>query len=185
MQTASSFSPQPLSVEQQQQVVAMTQHYIDQAQQLLRFKDIPVDIRFDLRGRAAGMYTHRDGQRTIRFNPWLFANFYDDNLQNTVPHEVAHYLCDVIYGLRCVRPHGKEWRTIMSLLGAEPSTRHHYDLQGVPVRRHRRITYRCGCRQHTLSLQRHRRIQSGLGYYQCRHCGKKLIQETSHLSVVE
>lgn len=175
MQPALICDPFPLTPQQQQQVVDATQGYIGVAQRYLGLAIAAITVRFDLRGRAAGMYTHREGQRTIRFNPWLFANFFADNLQNTVPHEVAHYLCDVIYGLRSVRPHGKEWRTLMVMLGAEPLTRHHYDLQGVPVRRQRRIAYRCACRQHALSLQRHRRIQSGLGYYQCRHCGSKLV----------
>jgi SprT protein len=123
------------------------------------------------------MYWHRQGQRVIRFNPWLFGKYFDDNLRNTVPHEVAHYLCDCLYGMRTIRPHGKEWRALMRLLDAEPQVRHQYDLQGVPQRRQHRFAYRCGCRRHALSAQRHRRIQRGLGFYQCRHCGERLLPD--------
>ena len=164
----------PISVVQQQLVIAATRELLMRARDILQhnFADIPV--QFNLKGRAAGMYWHKQGVRVIRFNPWLFAKYFDDNLHSTVPHEVAHYLCDCLYGLRMIRPHGREWRALMQLLGAAPQTRHAYDLQGVPQRRQQRFTYRCACRSYALGPQRHRRIVSGLGYYQCRHCAAKL-----------
>ncbi|MBI3563478.1 MAG: SprT-like domain-containing protein [Gammaproteobacteria bacterium] len=156
--------------QQQQLVITTTLAYLRQAGEILRCTIAPIAVRFDLKGQAAGMYGSKDGVRAIRYNPWLFAKFFDDNLHNTVPHEVAHYLCDVLYGRQRIRPHGQQWRALMLLLGASPHTKHRYDLQGIPQRRQRRYPYRCACRTHALSVQRHRRIQHGQGVYWCRHC---------------
>lgn len=173
--TASTQKVLPLDQDRQQQVVLATRQYIIHAGEVLERRFDTVSVHFDLRGRAAGMYSHRQGMKVIRYNPWLFAKYFDDNLGNTVPHEVAHYLCDVMYGLRAIRPHGREWRAIMQLFNADPAVKHQYDLQGVPVRRLRRFTYRCDCRSYQLSAIRHRRITSGLGFYQCRQCEAKLV----------
>ncbi len=159
---------------QQQVVNTATQQLIQRARVLLQRDFADIQVRFDLKGRAAGMYWHKQGVRVIRYNPWLFAKYFEDNLHNTVPHEVAHYLCDLMYGLRTIRPHGREWRAVMQLFDAAPTIRHTYDLQGIPQRRVPRFNYRCACRSYALSAQRHRKIASGQGFYQCRHCAAKL-----------
>jgi SprT protein len=160
----------PLGGEQRQRVVEATRATIGRAAELFdrRFAEIPVT--FELRGRAAGMYVVRGGQRVIRYNPHIFARYFSDNLTNTVPHEVAHYVVDVLYGLRRVRPHGPEWRAVMRAFGAEPAATCHYDLDGIPVRRQRRFRYRCACTTHSLSTVRHKRVQSGRVRYSCRRC---------------
>ena len=88
----------PIDEVQRQRVIDETSSCIQQAGGLFRraFDFIPVS--FDLRGRAAGMYRVKKQQRMIRYNPWLFARYFADNLANTVPHEVAHYIIDMVYG---------------------------------------------------------------------------------------
>ena len=164
----------PLSREQRRRVVEATCATIAQASELYDrgFAEIPVT--FELRGRAAGMYVVRGGQRIIRYNPHIFARYFSDNLVNTVPHEVAHYVTEVLYGLRRVRPHGPEWRAVMRAFGVEPATTCRYDLDGIPVRRQRRYSYQCGCMTHSVSAVRHRRSQDGLARYHCRRCQKPL-----------
>ena len=139
------------------------------------FCDIPV--LFDLRGRAAGMYRVHGRERVIRYNPWLFARYFDDNLNSTVPHEVAHYITDVLYGIKRVKPHGPEWRAIISALGAKPEVTGRYDLTGIPTRRQQRHTYHCDCTTHQLSSVRHNRILSGKTRYYCRYCKSPLHRE--------
>jgi len=160
----------PLSTAQRHRVVEATFATIGRAAELFDcgFAEIPVS--FELRGRAAGMYVVRGGRRVIRYNPYIFAKYFSDNLVNTVPHEVAHYVTDVLYGLRRVRAHGPEWRAVMRAFGAEPAVTCRYDLDGIPVRRQRRYSYQCGCTTHSVSAVRHNRIQGGLARYHCRHC---------------
>jgi SprT protein len=142
---------------------------------MFQFSLETVAVTFDLAGSAAGMYRVCRGERVIRYNPYIFAKYFENNLAVTVPHEVAHYVTDRLYGLRNIRPHGVEWKTIMRSLGAEPRVTARYDLTGVPVRRQRRFSYRCECSTHQLSSCRHNRIQRGQSSYLCRRCGSAIV----------
>lgn len=160
----------PLNAAQQQQVTAATRDCIRQLGELLDHRLEPVPVSFALRGRAAGMYRVQRGERQIRYNPYIFAKYLADNLANTVPHEVAHYATDVLYGLHNIRPHGAEWRAVMQLLGAAPVVTCRYDLSGIPLRRQRRFRYRCACSTHAITSARHNRVVSGRVRYFCKHC---------------
>jgi len=160
----------PLSPEQRQRVVVATRRSIARAGMLFGCDLAEIPVTFDLRGRAAGMYRVRGGQREIRYNPHIFARYFGDNLENTVPHEVAHYVIDVLHGLRRVRPHGPEWRAVMRAFGVAPAATCRYDLDGIPVRRQQRYSYQCACTTHSISTVRHRRMQEGRVRYSCRRC---------------
>ena len=172
----------PLSDEQQQRVVAQTQHYLQKASQLYAMKDKPVEIIFNLKGRSAGMYrvrTHRKGlfsktEREIRYNPLIFSKYFDDNFATTIPHEVAHYVTDMIYGLKNIRPHGKEWKAVMQSFGADPSVTADYDLSGIPLKKQGLHPYRCNCRDHQLTTIRHNRVVNQGNQYYCKLCKAKL-----------
>ena len=163
-----------ISQSQQDLACNETQRYIRQAETLFNRTFEPVPVLFDLRGRAAGMYRVQAGQRVIRYNPYIFARYFDSNLKETIPHEVAHYISDMVYGLRRIRPHGREWKEIMLSLGAEPKRTADYDLTGLPTRQFRQFTYSCNCQKHQLTTRRHNNIQNGLRLYACRLCGGKL-----------
>lgn len=165
---------EPIDPQHQRLVVAATRRTIARAGELFACEFPAIPVSFELRGRAAGMYRVQRGRRLIRYNPYLFARYFEDNLANTVPHEVAHYVTDMLHGLRNVRPHGREWQAVMRALGARPEVSCRYDLEGIPVRRQRRYGYRCGCTTHQLSTVRHRRVQSGRACYVCRRCGDPL-----------
>ena len=167
----------PISRLQQQQVVTATGACIQRAGALFGRSFDLLPVTFDLQGRAAGMYRVRNSRRQIRYNPYIFGKYFPDNVVNTVPHEVAHYLTDIIYGLHKVRPHGKEWQAVMHTLGAEPTVTCQYDLAGIPLRRQRRFSYRCACSSHAVSTVRHNRVLRGQGTYVCRQCRKPLIFE--------
>ena len=165
---------EPIDAARQQTVRQATDACLRRAGEICRRDFAPIPVSFDLRGRAAGMYRVRQGRRGIRYNPYIFAKFFDDNLAVTVPHEVAHYVTDMLYGVRGVRPHGVEWQAVMRSLGAEPRASGDYDLKGVPVRRQRRFTYACGCATHRLTARRHNRVHRGEASYHCRRCGVAL-----------
>lgn len=164
----------PIDSRQQREVEARTLHFIGRGEDIFnrRFDGLPVT--FDLRGRASGMYRVQGKQRQIRYNPWIFSAYYEDCLASTVPHEVAHYLADVVWGLRNIRPHGGEWKGIMAAFGADASVTSNYSLEGIPQRRTARFSYRCACNTHQLGAQRHGRILSGRAVYRCRRCGSPL-----------
>jgi SprT protein len=125
------------------------------------------------------MYRVRGDERVIRFNPWIFAKYPEDSFANTVPHEVAHYVADCCYGLRRIKPHGAEWKSIMQLFGADSRATSRYSLEGIPQRRMTRFAYHCACKIHELSSQRHHRIRRGVAEYRCRSCGSLLMGQAS------
>lgn len=166
--------PQPLSDAQRATVVRATLACLARAEAIFQRAFPAIPVRFDLRGRAAGMYRVRRGARQIRYNPHIFAKFFADGLAETVPHEVAHYVTDVLHGLHRVRPHGPEWRAVAQALGATPRASGRYDLSGIPLRRQTWFDYRCACTAHRLGARRHGRAQRGETGYVCRRCGTLL-----------
>lgn len=165
----------PIGSEQREQVVARTQEYLEHAGRELGRNFAAIAVSFGLSGRSAGMYCVHGDSRIIRYNPWLFARYFEDSLRTTVPHETAHYIADVLYGTHSIRPHGPEWRSIMQLFGAEPRVCGNYDLEGIPVRRQRRFDYVCSCRSHELTTVRHRRVLYQRMKYFCRYCKDELV----------
>lgn len=134
----------------------------------------PVPVAFDLSGRSAGQFVGRGDHCLIRYNPWIFARYFTENLATTVPHEVAHYAVYRAWPGRRVKPHGPEWQGIMRALDVEPAVTFDLDLSGLPRRRQRRHRYHCGCKEHELSTTRHNRVSAGRARYACLQCGREL-----------
>jgi SprT protein len=202
----------PIDDAQRQRVMDETIVFIHKADDIFdqSFELIPVS--FDLMGRSAGIYHVRNDQREIRYNPWLFARYFKDNLANTVPHEVAHYIIDMVYGrvqrsvrhlrnrqkrtsrtsllkyrkagtvghAHRVRPHGEEWRALMTAFGADTSRTCRYDLEGIPVRSQKQYGYFCPCNTYRLSACRHNKIKNKTARYFCRQCRGELILRAEH-----
>ena len=166
---------QPITEAEQERVIEETERYISHAAEYFNTKIKPLPILFDLRGRAAGMYRIKANQRAIRYNPYIFAKYFEDNFKETIPHEVAHYVTDELYGLRRVRPHGNEWKAVMQVFGVEAKRTANYDLSGIPQRQHKTFLYHCSCQNYELTSRRHNKINNGLGHYLCRSCGDKLL----------
>ena len=160
----------PISEQQQAEVVDATLRCIGTAGQLYRKDFASVPVIFDLRGKCAGMYQRHGNSRRIRFNPWLFAKYYQQSLDQTVPHEVAHYITDCLWGIKRVKPHGAEWKSVIKALGADARVTGDYDLAGIPVKQYQRFAYGCGCKVHQLTVIRHRKVLAGRADYSCRQC---------------
>ena len=170
---------EPIDNRQRQRVIEETARCVDLASELYNRPFAQPSIDFDLRGRCAGMYQVRragDGtvERRIRYNPWLFAKYFDDNISDTVAHEVAHYIVEQTYRRTKVKPHGPEWRAVVSALGGTAKATADFDLQGIPQRQRRTFAYRCSCRQHRIGVVRHNRVAGQRARYLCRHCGDTL-----------
>ncbi|HEY3486593.1 MAG TPA: SprT-like domain-containing protein [Gammaproteobacteria bacterium] len=164
----------PVDSQQKDKILQKTQYYIEQANKIFGRTFTAIPVLFDLRGYIAGMYRIKHGQRQIRYNPHLFAKYFEENLAATVPHEVAHYIVDCLYGLRKTRPHGAEWKALMREFGADDSRTCRYDFSGIPVKSEKHHSYRCGCKIHQLSTRRHNRVLKQRLRYICKSCGGKL-----------
>lgn len=167
-------SIEPIGEDLQRQVIERNTDVLHQAEQHYGRTFLEIPVLFDLRGRCSGMYRIKGKQKVIRYNPHIFAKYFADNLQTTIPHEVAHYVTDCLYGWRNIRPHGAEWRGVMAVLKADASRTGDYDLGGIPTRRLRYFDYGCGCQRHRLSIRRHNKLLRGEVVYHCRQCGDGL-----------
>ena len=129
-------------------------------------------LQFDLRGRCAGRaYIHH-----IRLNPVLLIQNDPDFIEETVPHEIAHLITNRLHGF-WIKPHGREWKSVMVALGLQPIRCHNYDVSNAQVRRmpqgrrERRFTYACACRTVQESTRTHLKLQSGKKWSACSLCG--------------
>ncbi|MEZ5572628.1 MAG: SprT-like domain-containing protein [Halioglobus sp.] len=166
---------QPIDNVQQAEVALATEHYIARAEALFARHFDRVPVLFDLKGRAAGMFKVIGKRRVIRFNPWIFAKYYEENLRDTVPHEVAHFIVHEMYPRRGVKPHGRQWQELMARFGADAGVTFDLDLDGVPQRSQRTHAYHCGCRRHDVSTTRHNRVQRRRMRYHCCRCDGLLV----------
>ncbi len=166
---------EPIDETQRQQVLAHTEYYIASAETVLQRSFERIPVLFDLSGTTAGMFRACGRQREIRYNPWIFAKYWQVNLESTVPHEVAHYVVHEVYGAGRVKPHGEEWRALMHYFEADAEVTFKLDLADIPQRRQRRHPYRCDCRDHEVSSTRHNRMRKGTGVYLCRYCNSRLV----------
>lgn len=163
----------PIGPSRRERVRAATYAWMDRAEALFGCRCPRLPVRFDLKGRTAGMYCLRGGVREIRYNPWLFARYFEHNLAVTVPHEVAHYVVDLLHGRR-VRPHGRQWRAVMHAFGVDDAATFRCDMSGIPRRCERRYAYRCACRDHRLTARRHNSVRRRVARYVCKYCGGEL-----------
>lgn len=131
-------------------------------------------VWLDIRGKCAGQAHF--GRGGLRFNPILLAENRLAYFVDVIPHEMAHWLVHHLDGGERVRPHGREWRRVMSqLYGLEPRVTHRFDTRSASPAPYR---YACACRQHYFSRQRHVRARAGQTYV-CRQCRQALIHRAS------
>jgi SprT protein len=108
--------------QQIEQIRAKVQQCIKLAEDKFGITMPKVDVRFDLTGRAAGMAGMRYGHFYLRFNRTHMAlggKTWEHLLNDTVPHEVAHTVCQAFpkFG----RNHDAGWRRVCIALGGNGS----------------------------------------------------------------
>ena len=173
-----------LNLKQQAEVIVETERFIALAGKLFNKSFLNIPVLFDLKGRTVGMYKRTAQKSVIRYNAEIFAKYFDDNLQVTVPHEVAHYIVDAQYSRgfinrirrtrNGIRPHGVEWQLVMKYFGADASRLANYNLDGIKQRNYRTIPYACSCQIHELGIRRHNKIIKHQARYYCQQCGEGL-----------
>lgn len=154
-------------------------------------KPLPMPtLKFRQSGRIGGYYQpaspFRDKPELLVINPDYFKNHYDEQLNVTVPHEVAHYVTHHVYGN--VSAHGWQWASVMRVIGLPPERCHSFSLEGVKTRKvETPYHYSCGCgckyeNEHFFTRSKHIKAQDnvtthGKTGYRCRLCSKPLTYQ--------
>lgn len=113
------------------------------------------EVRFDIRNTNGGEAWMK--RNLIRLNLTFLVENEKDFLASTVPHEVAHLVAHHVYDSKPmngkkVKPHGKEWREAMEVLGLPPKTKHTYDLTSLDLHKRKRVKRIVGTREKIANL---------------------------------
>lgn len=164
-ETFESGSGPAATAELRETIAAATRAVLARATDLYGTDLSATRLRFDLRGRAAGMAYYSPMQ--IRYNLGIARLDPRDFIRATVPHEVAHLTA---YGLYrgAVRPHGPEWQAICRDLGGDGQRCHQHDAPA--ARQIQQFPYACGCQTVYLSIIRVNRMRRRRVRYFCRRC---------------
>jgi SprT protein len=129
------------------------------------------EIRYDTKGRAAGQAWYNDGNPFIKINPILLNENVETVINQTVPHEIAHIVADMIWNRINIRPHGREWASVMYLFGKRPNRCHSMDTTSIRMLRHggKEYLYKCNCQTFKFSKTRHTKSLGGV-VYTCKRC---------------
>lgn len=130
---------------------------------------IPV-LEYDLVGVTAGRAFHNSWK--IKFNLELAKLNFENFLNSTIPHEVAHL---VEFRKFCTHGHGPNWKYVMShVFGLIPKRCHNYDTSTVKTKLYDTYLYVCSCKDYKIKTGIHRKIQMGR-LYRCRICKTPLV----------
>jgi predicted SprT family Zn-dependent metalloprotease len=140
-----------------------------------KFGKLPnIEIRYDLKGRAAGQAGRRAGVYFVRFNKEAMQVNWEHMVQETIPHEIAHIVAFAMPQLGATG-HNSQWRAISQTLGCKGARCHTMKLTPAKRRDIKRFVYEMdgkeflvGPKHHNL-IQRHGklagiRLKSGGGY---------------------
>ena len=171
----------------QREAVEAVRYYIDLANEIYGLKlDIP-EISFNMVGQNGGRFKGNISECKVIYNRILLEENGKAFIDQTVPHEIAHYIVYKRYGCKFMRPktiksHGYEWQKIMKDFGCKINRCHNFDTsnseQGRRGRTQSKYIYGCACQEHELGETRHRRIQYEGAIYTCRKCKTKITKDT-------
>jgi SprT protein len=139
---------------------------------------IDVTIRGAVAGKAYKYTNH------IELNYELINNGYFKEIsEETLYHELAHLITNYLENTNQLnnydkcgnkiknKPHGKEWKYVMTIIGEKPEVKHNME---VKKKKYWRIEYECGCQTHLITKNKHEKILRKMTILTCRTCNKEL-----------
>lgn len=129
-----------------------------------------VPVTFDLKSsRSLGVHSckickasHESWDHKLRFNPQMLNDVnFQELINDTIPHEVAHLVCTLIFGPG--QGHNKNWQHIAKKLGADPSTKSSTATL-VSTTNRREFLYIVAGEEIRLTATRHNKILKGTTY---------------------
>lgn len=139
---------------------------------ITHIKASDVAIRNDIRGKHAGQARWRtqfgESSYSLRFNPEAINNYFQEMINDTIPHEVAHIVCFIRPELG--KNHDAGWKRVCRMLGGDDSRTHTMNLSA--GKQKTEYDYLVGGEIVKLGPKRHARLQRGEMTYRHRTLGK-------------
>lgn len=105
------------------EIIAKVEQCIKRGNELYGMTLPHLDVRFDLKGRAAGMACRRGNQYYLRFNTdMMLRDAWDHIINDTTPHEVAHSFCQ--FNRTLGSNHDAGWARVCRALGGSGDRTH-------------------------------------------------------------
>jgi len=147
-----------------------------------KYGEMPsVSIRYDLRGRAAGMAGCRrslDGTVSdlyLRFNREALEKDWEHMTQETISHEVAHLVAYCFPRLGA-KNHNSQWKMIHRSLGGEGNRCHNIELTPAKVRN--RYIYVVDSEEIVVGPKHHNGLRTGkYAFLRSRKTGREIRRE--------
>lgn len=76
-------------------------------------------IKYFQRGQCLGRAGHLNGSFYLKFNIEAIEKYWNDMVNDTIPHEIAHLVC---FAKRSDNGHGRNWKAVCSRLGGRPAS---------------------------------------------------------------
>jgi len=158
-------------------IIDLVEDTLKKADNIYSRKFDRVPVKFNLKGATAGQYCFIRGSNNsddsyFRFNLDIANENGKDAYVSTVIHEVAHHIARVMAGGKYIKPHGREWKSIMNNLGLAPVRCHSYTVPK-KTRRLKYFDYVCDCQTHSVSSIIHNRMLKGQERF-CKKCKSNL-----------
>jgi len=149
-------------------VITSEKELKEATEHLIKKFDLGIDIEVEIADRfkqKAGQYRH--SERKVRISHHLIDN-HPGEVIDTVKHELGHAVAMHRYGKRRVKPHGKEWKSIMEEMEVDKPKACH-DLQLTEYS----YVIRCTNSNCDVELGRHKksRLVKKPELYVCKECG--------------
>ncbi len=153
------YTEKDITPEIHDQIKAKLRHCIKLAQAAFNRKFYMPTLEFSLSNTTAGVACGHSN--TIKLNPTLLIENLDDFINQTIPHEFAHLVADVVYPSGHCEPgkktkrvphHGSGWKRVMEIFNIPALKYHDYKVEQ-PVKQSR-LKYAHTCSQcgNTFSL---------------------------------
>lgn len=117
----------------------------------------------------------------VRFSIPLFSRATVAQRNQTVVHEVCHIvsLHEAHLAGKTISVHGKEWKTLMLMVGANPKRCHEVDTLGLGKKV---IQGKCSCKTHSLTPLQAGKILYQNSAFRCRKCKNQILIDSENLT---
>jgi SprT protein len=154
-----------LTTNQKQQVATRTQECLELFARKTNKEVFPMpEILYDVCGTTGGYVL----KGRVHYNERLAAENFQDYLDNTIPHETAHYIQRKLYPFS--KAHGAEWKYVMRILGVPATRCHEYNTENVKVRHVQKFEVTCNCMTHEVT----KKVFDTLHVRRCGRCKSRL-----------